>query len=297
MKRILPLLLIIALVVASSGCTASGMLNLFEKALKESGDDTNGTVPFTDDISHPGKIMIGSWNIQNYGTSKASDTATVSLIASVVKEFDLIALQEIVNAECAGGTCSQMTGLMSRLPSNYTYRLSSRVGRSAQKEQYAIVYNKNVFTLLGYEMFEDTYDIFEREPMICEFRKGNDADFMLIVCHIKPDMAPSEISALETVVQFVGTKYSDKDIILLGDLNAGCSYYSGPLLTNMISLIPDYTDTTVGASNCAYDRIFVTNSMSRYVDGVNVGYVYRHSQITKEVSDHYPVYFLWKDVA
>jgi hypothetical protein len=34
--------------------------------------------------------------------------------------------------------------------------------------------------------------------------------------------------------------------------------------------------------------------MSQYVKGTDKGYVYRRADITKSVSDHYPVYFIFE---
>ena len=279
----------VILIILSSGCSSLDIGSL----LSQLGKDVNasGSIPFTDITHDPDKIICGSWNIQDYGPTKASKPVVVNTIASTISGFSLIAVQEISNAECSDGVCDQFTELLAKLPSNYTYRLSSRVGRSSQKEQYAVIYDKSLFTLLNYETFEDTYDIFEREPGIYEFRYKDKFGFVLIVCHVRPDSAPQEISALETVVKFVSTKYSEPNIIVLGDLNSACSYFSGEILPSMVSLIPDYADTTVGTTNCAYDRIFVSPGMSLHVEGANVGYVLRSTSITKEVSDHYPVYF------
>ena len=43
------------------------------------------------------KIKIGSWNIQNFGESKANDEAKMEIIGKVLSQFDIVAVQEISN--------------------------------------------------------------------------------------------------------------------------------------------------------------------------------------------------------
>ena len=57
--------------------------------------------------------------------------------------------------------------------------------------------------------------------------------------------------------------------------------------------IDDEADTTVGNTDCAYDRIITTGSCTQFGENPNV---YRFDQIldltneqAKEISDHYPV--------
>ena len=80
----------------------------------------------------------------------------------------------------------------------------------------------------------------------------------------------------------------EKNKILLGDLNADCSYYDTPpshfLDWNWI--IRDDEDTTSSLTNCAYDRIIVTQNVNTLVS--NYG-IYTEG-IDKEVSDHYLVW-------
>jgi predicted extracellular nuclease len=63
------------------------------------------------------------------------------------------------------------------------------------------------------------------------------------------------------------SKYFDEpDVILLGDLNADCSYYDedsiDPLRTGYEWLVPNNADTNVSDStSCAYDRIIVTQEV------------------------------------
>ena len=85
---------------------------------------------------------------------------------------------------------------------------------------------------------------------------------MLVGVHIDPDVAPEEIEGLMDVHAAVEQYWSCTNIVIMGDLNADCSYASGTALAGLSLrtdsrftwLIPDDCDTTTSSTNCAYDR-------------------------------------------
>lgn len=296
MKKQLLAVSVVLLVVFTAGCTESDILKVFEDLLAKAEHTGSDIVPLTDNVSHSDdKTICGSWNIQDLGPTKTSNPSVMNAIASVVDDYSIIAIQEVSNIECEDGSCNTVDGILNRLPPHYRCILSSRVGRSSNKEQYAVIFDKNVFAVKNTELYVDNYDIFEREPFIVHMQKLDGPDFLIVIVHLRPSDVPREVAGLETVLEYAKAKYGDHDLMLVGDLNADCAYYSGPLFPSMINLIPDYMDTTVGNTTCAYDRIIITPSMSAYVEGVNVGRVDRRAVITSDVSDHYPVNFTWRD--
>lgn len=86
---------------------------------------------------------------------------------------------------------------------------------------------------------------------------------MLIPLHAAPHRAVAEIDALYDVYLDVIDKWGTDDLLFLGDFNADCNYVrerdwpSVRLRSSEVFkwLIPDSADTTVGNSDCAYDRI------------------------------------------
>ena len=278
----------IAIAVLSSGCadTLASLTKQLEKTQEGLIPETNATTP--------DQIRIGAWNIQTYGQSKASNPVVMATIRDVVDDYSIIAIQELRDDSCANGQCSSIKAIMDFIPGNYDFIVSPRLGDSISKEQYLIIYDDHLFELVRTEVIPDPENLFEREPYAVQFRDENGSEmFAVVVCHIKPDNAVLEIHHLETAVKDLIVRYGDQDVIIIGDMNADCNYFRGELFTDKISLIGEWQDTTVSATDCAYDRIFVTNEMSRFVEG-RTGYVDRRSIINQDVSDHYPVYFVWK---
>jgi hypothetical protein len=92
----------------------------------------------------------------------------------------------------------------------------------------------------------------------------------------------SELKTLESVVNSSG------DVMILGDLNADCSYYSpakSPEFDSWFWAIKDNEDTTVASTDCAYDRIILNmQAKDQFIDyGID-------KNVTADVSDHYLVW-------
>jgi hypothetical protein len=76
--------------------------------------------------------------------------------------------------------------------------------------------------------------------------------------------------------------------MVLGDLNADCTYYSPPKDTAFDSwfwVIGDGEDTTVASTNCAYDRILLNDDAKNEYLGFGID-----KNVTSDVSDHYLVW-------
>ena len=104
-----------------------------------------------------------------------------------------------------------------------------------------------------------------------------------------------------TVYDAASAKFNTQNGIIAGDLNAEGSYVSKANLKNLklrsdgrfTWQIGDDLDTTVGNSNCAYDRIITTGQCTTMAQNADVYRFDRELQLDREqalrVSDHYPV--------
>ena len=85
-------------------------------------------------------------------------------------------------------------------------------------------------------------------------------ELILIGIHVKPDAAVEENNALMDVHSAVEQKWGTDNILIMGDLNADCSYVPNlPGLAfrtdpRFLWLIGDDVDTTTKSTDCAYDR-------------------------------------------
>ncbi len=223
----------------------------------------------------PTKIKIGNWNLQIFGNTKASNDDLMNTYSSIIDNYDIIFIQEIRNIDQTA-----FPKLCDLLP-DYDCRASSRAGRSSSKEQYGVIYKKDIEIQSWNDFNPDSQDRWERPPLEVTF----DIDgYELIVynIHIKPSDVENEINYLEEVVE------DNRNVIVLGDLNLDCSYDDGMNgdFEDWNYLIEDDEDTTVSSSDCAYDRIILNDDVyEKYEDdGIYT------SGISEDVSDHYLVW-------
>jgi len=249
-----------------------------------------------------GIIKVAAFNLQIFGTTKASKPEVMEVLSKIIRNYDVIAVQEIRDAS---QTALPMLrdAVNSMGSSQYEYVVSERLGRTISKEQYAYLYNTQTIQVMGSPyVYSDSSDIFQREPYVGEFKvKNGNFDFVLITIHTDPDTANQEISDLPKVVEDAKNKYQDEgDFIIMGDLNADCDYFKensqSPLRSSdYIWVINNSVDTTTKSTDCTYDRIIITipaktdymgnSGVFRFDIAYNLNY-----DSTIAVSDHYPVY-------
>jgi endonuclease/exonuclease/phosphatase family metal-dependent hydrolase len=248
-------------------------------------------------------LRIGAFNIQVFGKSKAAKPEVMDVLAKIIRTYDVVAIQEIRDKDQTA--LPKLVNLVNSKGAHYDYVVGPRLGRSRSKEQYAYIYNNQTVNLNGtpwtYPEPNGT-DPFHREPYIAYFSAVNGSfDVVLITCHVDPDEATEEIDALDAVVNYTRERHpTEDDIIIMGDLNADCSYFDEDSNCsicgdNYHGCINNSIDTTTSATNCTYDRIIITSPA--VPDYTGDSGVFRYDLVynlteeeTKAVSDHYPIY-------
>jgi len=262
--------------------------------------------PHVSDVDHindGGAVRVGAFNIQVFGKSKASKPEVMEVLGNIIRTYDVVAIQEIRDK-----SQTALPALVDTVNSDglqYDYVVGERLGRTTSKEQYAYIYNTQTIELTD---TPHTYpepagtDPFHREPYIASFEAlACNFDFILITIHVDPDEATEEINALDDVVKYAQNTYPDEqEFIVMGDLNADCSYFDEDSSSTMSSsdyywCISNSVDTTTKSTDCTYDRIIITNPTAAYFTGdsgvfrYDIEYGLTEDETTA-VSDHYPVY-------
>ncbi|KAG8506382.1 Deoxyribonuclease-1-like 2 [Galemys pyrenaicus] len=252
------------------------------------------------EVAAASALRIGAFNIQSFGDSKVSDAACGGVIAQILAGYDITLVQEVRDPDLSAvsvlmekinrwGTAGrrdpgreQASGqrldpagryLRSRSEHEYGFVSSAPLGRDQYKEMYLFVYRKDAVSVADTYQYPDPEDAFSREPFVVKFSARGSAaqDFVLVPLHAAPHQAVAEIDALYDVYLDVIDKWGTDDILFLGDFNADCAYvraHDWPAIRLRSSelfkwLIPDSADTTVGNSDCAYDRIVACGARLR----------------------------------
>jgi len=243
------------------------------------------------------EITIASWNLKNFGQTKLNDPERIDVIVSVLRNYDIIAIQEVqdVSLELPG----ELIAKMNASGENYNVVSSDRVGRGTRKEQYLFVYDDDEIDFIsnttGFGI--EPNDEFAREPFYAMFRAGN-FDFYLLTIHTDPDDVVVEIPALKTAYEDLQDNTPDEnDIILLGDLNAKApGVTAGSYITmDSIATIPNILFTIMEETNTrggrSYDNvIFQSNYTVEYSDSCGVCAFWTDCGLTEDegfsISDH-----------
>ncbi|XP_075250980.1 deoxyribonuclease-1-like isoform X2 [Convolutriloba macropyga] len=251
-------------------------------------------------------LSLCAFNLQIFGDTKfGRESLGVQIYIDQTVRHDVMLLQEIRDKDS-----SSMYALFDKIKEvapKYKMAMSERLGRTSSKEQYVYLYRSNKLKLDTSYVYPDPTDIFERPPYIAKFSViGTNFAFAMIGIHAKASskMTFDEIQALYDVAENVKVDLNLNDIVIIGDLNADCSYLSNSKKSKL-NLVKDTSyhwaignneDTTVKEStNCAYDRIIYTGDtlkqgFERYgVVNLEVEYNIGEKQAGK-ISDHYPVY-------
>jgi len=245
-------------------------------------------------------VVIASFNIQVFGTSKLAKPQVVETLAKVVRNFDVVAIQE-VRAK-SNDVIPSFVKQVNADGSHYQYVIGPRLGRTNSKEQYTFLYDTNRIQVdtSSVGTMHDPGDRLHRPPMFVRFRARvpqaeQGFTFWMVNTHTDPDEVPEEVDALADAFVALKTARPDEDdIILLGDLNAS------PQQFGRIRNLPDInwavsgTTTNTRRSKTYDNLIFQRTATAEYtgrwgVLDLQTTYGLSLKQAL-EVSDHNPVW-------
>lgn len=258
-------------------------------------------------------LTVMAWNVQIFGASKMSNPDVVRVLVPTFRKYDISIIQEI--REASGASIQLLLSLINNC--NFTTSpcpqfglvLSDRLGSTTSKEQYGFFYKKDkpkmrINVTHMYQYPDPNYQSFERPPYNVRFTVNN-FNFSLSAIHTQPTSAVSEIDKLVDVYDHISTNVNmnmEKNSIILGDFNAGCSYVPNSQWANIrlrtqsrfTWFFGDNVRTNVALS-CPYDRMVATSGIvARYVNGsalvdrFDLTFGLTSTQ-TADVSDHFPI--------
>jgi len=245
------------------------------------------------------QITVCSWNLENFGKSKSD--STIKFIANMVKDFDVVAIQEVVAGNGGTQTVARLNDELNRKGFKWNYIISepTKSSSSAASERYAFIWKTSRLTLTGKAWLEKKYQHeIDREPFLATFTsKGK--TFTLVNFHAitKTKQPEAEIKYFK----FLPVEYPDKNLIFCGDFNCPQSHtvfnplksmgYKAVFANQKTSLKEKYKGSDCLASE--YDNVFYNSSKIHYLK-CGVIHFYKAFSTLKEarsVSDHVPVYF------
>ena len=251
-------------------------------------------------IRHGSTLRIASFNIQAFGDTKAAKPHVMDLLARIIREFDVVAIQEIRSRN--NDLLPNFVELINATGRHYDYVLGPRLGRTSIREQYAFVFDSAAVEIDRSQLYTvaDPDDLLHREPLVAWFRvRGPPADeaftFTLVNIHIDADEVEQELDVLGDVFRVVRDDgRQEDDVIVLGTLYADDRSLGRlgriPGITSVISATPTDTRGTAQYDNILFDARATTEFTGR---GGIFDFLRQYNLTIEEaleVSDHLPVW-------
>jgi len=242
-------------------------------------------------------ISLCSWNLKNFGKSK-SDTE-LEFIANTIKNFDIIAIQEVVAGEGGAQAVAKLNDLLNRKGAKWAYKVSDVTsGTSYKSERYAFIWKTSRVEQIGETWLEKKYGLLiDREPFYCSFRY-TDKVFTVVNFHaITKKMQPeTEIKYFK----FLPDLYPGHNLIFCGDFNLPQSHTVFTPLRKR-GYVPAFVkqktslkQKTINGESLAseYDNFYFQSSK---INQVNSGIIPFHLSFpdlksARLISDHVPIY-------
>lgn len=167
------------------------------------------------------QLKIISWNVENLGKSKSD--STITYIANTLKDYDIVALQEVVAGYGGTQAVAKLAEELNRKGTKWEYVVSeSTTGNSYKKERYAFLWKTSKVKKIGEAWLEKKYNLeIDREPFYCTF-KYNDKSVTLVNFHAitKSKQPETEIKYFK----FLPLEYPLLNLMFIGDFNCPQSH-------------------------------------------------------------------------
>jgi deoxyribonuclease-1-like protein len=158
------------------------------------------------------QVKIVSWNIENIGKSKSD--STIIFIANTLKDYDVVAIQEVVVGYGGAQAIAKLADELNRKGAKWDYTISDPTTSSAYKtERYAFLWKTSKVKKIGDAWLEQKYNLeIDREPYYCTFQY-DDKQFTLANFHAitKSKQPETEIKYFK----FLPEEYPKLNLILI----------------------------------------------------------------------------------
>ena len=162
------------------------------------------------------QVKICSWNLQNLGKSKSD--SEIKFMAQTLKDFDIVALQEIVSGHGGPQAVARLAGELNRTGAKWDYEISEPTNSTPYAtERYAYLWKPNKVKKIQKAFLEQIFvHQIDREPFLADF-EYREEQFTVVNFHAIPKKKQPE-TEIKYFKHFPQT-YSERNLIFLGDFN------------------------------------------------------------------------------
>ncbi|MEZ4887009.1 MAG: endonuclease/exonuclease/phosphatase family protein [Chitinophagales bacterium] len=246
-------------------------------------------------------VKIVSWNLYNIGISK--DDEEVEFIANLLKNYHIIAIQEISTQLSGPRAVVKLNDELSRKSGKWDYIISDpTVGPGS--ERYAYLWRTDLVELSARPwLVKPLEDKVDREPFMARFKSG-DKTMLLANFHAVPTSKKPE-NEIQHLVD-LHRLYGKDNLLMMGDFNLSQKHEAfnilkqrgyDPILVNQKTSL---RRTAINGDYLAqeYDNLFYNNSVFNLKRSGILDFVPKFESLkdAREISDHLPIWceLSWK---
>lgn len=243
------------------------------------------------------QVRIASWNLQNFGKTKSE--AEIQFIAKTLKDFDVVALQEVVAGPGGSRAVARLADALNRTGKKWNYKVSDPTESTPYAtERYAYLWKPSRAEPVGRAWLDKEYvNQIDREPYLMNF-KSDGTSFTLVSFHAIPRKKQPETEI--KYFKFFPGNYPEKNLIFLGDFNIPQDHTVFNPLKSM-GYRPALQDQRTSmkmeceAGNCLaseFDNIFFSSATARLVRSGIIRFYRSFPDMirARRISDHVPVW-------
>lgn len=249
-------------------------------------------------ISQP-SIRIASFNLQSFGETKLNKLAVVEIIARVVRQFDVVAIQHISSR--AQDTLPLLIDKINQSDRRYDFCIGPRVGSENHQQQFAFIFDTDTIETDRYQLYtvEDPQNLVEYDPLVGWFRsKGAPKDkaftFSLVNLRIDSLQAEREVQLLPDLIRSVRQDgRNEDDVILIGDFCSSDSKLTSLRKLGMLFGLEGVA-TTVSGDDMLDNIVFPARSTDEFTGRSGTVDFLRQFNLSLDqafqISNHMPVW-------
>ncbi|MFN7737001.1 MAG: endonuclease/exonuclease/phosphatase family protein [Pirellula sp.] len=257
---------------------------------------SNGGIP-TKSINPT--VRIASFNLQSFGESKANKIAVMEIVARLVRNFDVVAVQDISARQ--RDILPRLIDRINQSDRRYDYCIGPRVGPPHQSMHFAFIFDTERIETDRYQLYtvDDPSDRLDYEPLVGWFRsrQANESEaftFSLVNVLVSPSGGSREIQLLPDLIKSIRQDgRGEDDIIIAGDFGCGDSQMAS--LRNMGMLFAlEGVATTISGDEMLDNIIFPSRATDEFTGRSGTVDFLRQYNLTpdqaSQVSNHMPVW-------
>ena len=242
-------------------------------------------------------VNLVTWNLLNFGKSK--DDEEMTFIADLLRDFDVVALQEINTGPDGAQAIARLDAELDRRGSQWDYVVSDPTTGQGS-ERYAYLWKPSRVRLAGQAWLEAALaDDIDREPYLARFETRRGGQQILVASlHAVPraKRPADEVALLDELHRLYGPDH----LLILGDFNLSQKHYAWdelkeagfqPVIVDQKTSIRMRRKDGEHLSQ-EYDNIFYEPAALQALSSGVVDFTseFRTLRQAREISDHLPVF-------